>query len=117
MALKVVMVLFLAMLVFKEHNAMAQEERDALCATLCALKCKAKPWCLAKCLAGCVTTTNTDESSVDTEVAIHNRVCNIGCSIGHCSKFLVQYDNEKFGSCMTNCSENYCIGNTLEKAD
>ncbi|KAM3324197.1 protein TAP1 [Capsicum chacoense] len=112
MALKVVMVLFLAMLVLTEHNAMAQDDRSAICAALCAAKCLKRPICLTLCLAGCFATTNTDES-VDTEIATRNHVCNIGCSIGHCSKFLVQNEKEKFGSCMTNCSENYCIGTAL----
>ncbi|KAM3343243.1 protein TAP1 [Capsicum galapagoense] len=115
MALKVVMVLFLAMLVLTEHNAMAQEKLDPICMAKCVLKCGKKPWCLTKCIAGCVLITNTDES-VDIEVATRNHVCNIGCSFGHCSKFLVQYDNEKFESCMTNCSEKYCFDNALEKA-
>ncbi|XP_059302738.1 uncharacterized protein LOC132054782 [Lycium ferocissimum] len=114
MAMKVVVVLFLAMLVFLGHNAMAQQ-RDPVCAAFCVLRCQKRPVCLTRCLAGCIISANIDES-VDTVAETRNRVCNVGCSLGHCSKFLVQYDNEKFGSCMTSCSENYCIGSALEKA-
>ncbi|KAM3287272.1 hypothetical protein P3S67_020702 [Capsicum chacoense] len=89
MALKVVMVLFLAMLVFTEHNAMA-DERDAVCLALCILRCQKRPVCLTRRLASCAIIGNTNES-VDTEAANQNHVCNVGCSLGHCSKFLVQY--------------------------
>ncbi|XP_006367716.1 uncharacterized protein [Solanum tuberosum] len=115
MALKVVLLLlFLAMFVLTEHNAMAQDI-DPKCAAFCVIRCNTRPICLSRCLAKCYITTITYES-VDTEPA--NRGCNVGCSLGHCFKFLINYDNEKFGSCMTSCNENYCIGGNiaLEKA-
>ncbi|KAM3343442.1 hypothetical protein P3S68_025531 [Capsicum galapagoense] len=115
MALKVVMMLFLAMIVVTEHYAMAQEKIDIACYLKCVLKCEEDPLCLGWCLSGCIYHGNTDES-VDTVAATRKRVCDFGCTLGHCSKFLIQYDKEKFGSCMTSCSEKYCIDNALEKA-
>ncbi|XP_016473943.2 uncharacterized protein LOC107795773 [Nicotiana tabacum] len=108
--------LFVAMLLMS-IDSMAQQ-RDPVCAALCAIRCGTRPVCLARCLAGCFIASNdTLDESHSTSVEARNRVCNVGCSLGHCSQFLFQYDNEKFGTCMANCSENYCIGNsTLEKA-
>ncbi|KAM3204308.1 hypothetical protein P3L10_027717 [Capsicum annuum] len=83
--------LFLATLVFTEHNAMA-EERDALCVALCTLRCQKRPVFLTRCLACCAVIGNTCEL-VDTEATRLNHVCNVGCSLGHGSKFLIQYEN------------------------
>ncbi|KAF3631006.1 hypothetical protein FXO38_26841 [Capsicum annuum] len=132
MALKVVVLLFIAMLVLKEHNAMAGVidcvknyttiENLAKCildsgipGTPCTFQCLTKshvediPSCILHCFLPWGTIS--DETSNPTTT-----VCKIGCSLGLCSKFL--NDNEIFGTCMKSCSENYCIGGNvaLEKA-
>ncbi|OIT20959.1 PREDICTED: uncharacterized protein LOC109219507 [Nicotiana attenuata] len=117
MAVKGFAVLFVAMLLMSIGHSMAQK-RDPICVALCGITCGTRPLCLARCLARCFIASNdTLDESHSTSVEASNRVCNVGCSLGHCSEFLFQYDNEKFGTCMSSCSENYCIGNnSLEKA-
>lgn len=83
------LLLFLAMFVLIEHNAMAVQNINPICAALCVVKCNTKPICLTLCLAKCSITKITYEESVDTEPT--NHVCNVGCSLGHCFKFLVNY--------------------------
>ncbi|TMW93558.1 hypothetical protein EJD97_011492 [Solanum chilense] len=114
MAFKVMLLLFLAMFVLIEHNAMAVQNINPICAALCVVKCNTKPICLTLCLAKCSITKITYEESVDTEPT--NHVCNVGCSLGHCFKFLVNYDHDKFGSCMTSCNENCCINDNINIA-
>ena len=107
MTMKVVLVLFLVMLT--QHHAMG----DYWCDVACAGQCWGDPVCVHNCMEALCPNT---EQSLDTT---RNTICNVGCSLGHCYKFIIpKYDNDKFGSCMTSCSENYCLGENiaLEKA-
>ncbi|XP_055808142.1 uncharacterized protein LOC129876678 [Solanum dulcamara] len=109
MAFKVVLVLFLTMLLFTQNNATDFEQ----CYKLCIMSCPGNiPFgCAAACNLSCILQDNP--------VTIEKRVCSVGCSLGHCNKFLInKSDKSKFESCMKSCGENYCIGgnNTLKKA-
>ncbi|WMV48984.1 hypothetical protein MTR67_042369 [Solanum verrucosum] len=107
MALKVVFVLFLAMLLFTNDNNGESTVGDY---ALCLGKCFTDRGCFLSltCQAGCALFCATGESV--NKVKIQTRVCNVGCSLGYCYKFLInKYDHDKFGSCMTSCNENYCI--------
>ncbi|KAM3343434.1 hypothetical protein P3S68_025523 [Capsicum galapagoense] len=111
MAMKVELVLFLAMLLFTANTGDAED-----CWTKCWNECSLSPTCYGACLISCAITGE----SLDTtdKVGTQKQVYNLGCSLGHYYKFLVQNDKEKYGSCMTSCSANYCIGNiALKKAE
>ncbi|XP_055808173.1 uncharacterized protein LOC129876704 [Solanum dulcamara] len=134
MALKVVVVLFLAMLVFTDHKSVAGQfcliecivksknpasfincvvQCDVPCALQCITKFEASGNIegLFLCVSGCIVPFKT----ISDEVATLNpttTVCNIGCSLGICSKYLNDL-NDKFGPCMTSCKENHCIGGKI----
>ncbi|XP_055808568.1 uncharacterized protein LOC129877112 [Solanum dulcamara] len=134
MALKVVVVLFLAMLVFTDHKFVAGQfcvagcvanfkSADSFinclidCNRSCPLDCITKFSAsrdimgLLVCVGGCLSPFTT----ISDEVATLNpttTVCNVGCSLGICSKYLNDL-NDKFGPCMTSCKENHCIGGKI----
>ncbi|XP_055808567.1 uncharacterized protein LOC129877111 [Solanum dulcamara] len=134
MALKVVVVLFLAMLVFTDHKSVAGQfcvvgcitnfkSADSLikclvdCNTPCPLQCITK-FAPTKDVGGlllCVGRCLSPFTTISDEVATLNpttTVCNVGCSLGICSKYLNDL-NDKFGPCMTSCKENHCIGGKI----
>uniref|UniRef100_A0A0V0IS39 Putative ovule protein n=1 Tax=Solanum chacoense TaxID=4108 RepID=A0A0V0IS39_SOLCH len=73
------------------------------CAEKCFASCGADKHCKSACAIACSYGTTHN-------VQIQTRECNIGCSLGHCYKFLInKYDHDKFGGCMTSCNDNYCV--------
>ncbi|WMV48979.1 hypothetical protein MTR67_042364 [Solanum verrucosum] len=102
MALKVILVLFFAMLLFtNENNGEMIKGEDGECLARCIAGCLLNPICTTLVCPGYCS------EKVQTQ---NNRICNVGCSFGHCYKYLINnYDHEKFGSCMTSCNENYCV--------
>ncbi|WMV48980.1 hypothetical protein MTR67_042365 [Solanum verrucosum] len=109
MALKVVVfVLFVAMVLFtNENNAETVGDFNK---------------CLGDCLRHCYE-VEKDPIFCPMPCPSHDRaqtqsrVCNVGCSLGHCYKFLInKYDHHKFGGCMTSCNENYCINDNINIA-
>ncbi|XP_006364087.1 uncharacterized protein [Solanum tuberosum] len=108
MALKVIVVLFFAMLLFtNENNGEMIKREDGECLSLCIAGCFLNPIC-----STIICPDYCSQRDVQTR---NNRICNVGCSFGHCYKYLINnYDHEKFGSCMTSCNENYCVdGNNI----
>ncbi|KAM3287149.1 hypothetical protein P3S67_020579 [Capsicum chacoense] len=112
MAMKVVLVLVLAMLLFTADAGPSEAVKKCLrdCNSTC--KYRSQIQCDVYCSLKCGRRLDTTD-----EVETQKHVCNVGCSLGHCYKFLIQKDDEKYESCMTSCSANYCIGNiALKKA-
>ncbi|XP_016544748.1 uncharacterized protein LOC107844941 [Capsicum annuum] len=110
--MKVVLVLVLATLLFTADAfpSDAAEKCFLNCSSTC--KYKSKMRCDVYCSLKCGFRLDTTD-----EVETQKHVCNVGCSLGHCYKFLIQNDDEKYESCMTSCSANYCIGSiALKKA-
>ncbi|KAL3325669.1 hypothetical protein AABB24_036750 [Solanum stoloniferum] len=114
MALKVVaFVLFVAMVLFtNENNAETSEMVGDVkeCLEECFAKCHENTHCKSACAIACAYFPTHN-------VQIQTRKCNVGCSLGHCYKFLInKYDHHKFGGCMTSCNENYCINDNINIA-
>ncbi|WMV48981.1 hypothetical protein MTR67_042366 [Solanum verrucosum] len=102
MALKVVFVLLVAMLLFTKNNGEIVGGVKE-CLEECMPSCGEEKHCKSACAVLCAF-------SATYNVEIQTRECNIGCSLGHCYKFLInKYDHEKFGGCMTSCNDNYCV--------
>ncbi|KAM3287146.1 hypothetical protein P3S67_020576 [Capsicum chacoense] len=138
MAMKVVVVVFVAMLVMTEHNAMASSITCLIgcgplksivapeayfkcvieCGKPCTIQClvdSKKPVDIPNCLLGCFSPFVTEQ--LETPNRATTTVCTVGCSLGICSQF--HNDEEMFGACMKNCASNHCTigGNiALEKA-
>ncbi|KAL3355927.1 hypothetical protein AABB24_016873 [Solanum stoloniferum] len=111
MALKVVVfVLFVAMVLFTNENNAETVGDYTKCLYDCVRHCydveKDPIICPMPCPFKCMGTQSQSHDRAQTQ----SRVCNVGCSLGHCYKFLInKYDHHKFGGCMTSCNENYCI--------
>ncbi|KAM3204171.1 hypothetical protein P3L10_027580 [Capsicum annuum] len=136
MAMKVVVMLFVAILVMTEHNAMASSITCLIgcapkaifpetylkcivsCGRPCTIQCfvdNKKADDIANCLTGCFS------PFVNEEIETPNRtttVCTVGCSLAICAQF--HNDEEMLKTCVKSCGSNHCAigGNkiALEKA-
>ncbi|XP_009599021.1 uncharacterized protein LOC107794001 [Nicotiana tabacum] len=116
---KVLAVLMLAMLLFSEHFMAANHEIKTtednsispFCLIKCLYGCRGLPpakaaICAAQCLFKCAV---QDEANIaETKGIIGETAYNqydVGCALGYCSEFLLNYDERRFNCCMEYCRE------------
>ncbi|XP_070033864.1 uncharacterized protein [Nicotiana tomentosiformis] len=116
---KVLAVLMLAMLLFSEHFMAANHEIKTtednsispFCLIKCLYGCRGLPpakaaICAAQCLFKCAV---QDEANIaETKGIIGETAYNqydVGCALGYCSEFLLNYDEKRFNCCMVYCRE------------
>ncbi|XP_070033863.1 uncharacterized protein [Nicotiana tomentosiformis] len=116
---KVLAVLMLAMLLFSEHFMAANHEIKTtednsispFCLIKCLYGCRGLPpakaaICAAQCLFKCAV---QDEANIaETKGIIGETAYNqydVGCALGYCSEFLLNYDEKRFNCCMEYCRE------------
>lgn len=89
MAFKVVLVLFLAMLLLTDQNNAETVGDYGTCVLDCFKSCGYyNILCCSNCPINCAISeivNTTDKGQT------RNHVCNVGCSLGHCYKFLIKY--------------------------
>ncbi|XP_070006378.1 uncharacterized protein LOC142162625 [Nicotiana tabacum] len=121
---KVLAVVMLAMLLFSEHLMAANHEIKTtednstispFCLVKCLFGCRGLPpvqasICAAQCYLKC---RDQDAANIaETKGIIGETAYNqydVGCALGYCSEFLLNYDEKRFKCCMEYCREDKMI--------